>query len=154
MTGRETVLYYSPNKDAKTRKVKSVLVRLGIRIKNISEEQFGAQVGTLAGVMESTGKLSDDASLSELAGKRSDGIENSEASDAEILTIPEEVLVLCNFTEAGLDRLLRELRKSNASVALKAVLTETNCAWSFYELYQEVRMEHESMSRRKEIIEK
>lgn len=49
MTGRETVLYYSPNKDAKTRKVKSVLVRLGIRIKNISEEQFGAQVGTLAG---------------------------------------------------------------------------------------------------------
>ncbi len=137
MTGRETVLYYSPNKDAKTRKVKSVLVRLGIRIKNISEEQFGERVGTLAGV-----SVFDTEQLSEY---------NDENYNRKI---PEEVLVLCNFTEAGLDRLLRELRKSNASVALKAVLTETNCAWSFYELYQEVRMEHESMSRRKEIIEK
>ncbi len=148
MTGKETVLYYSPLKDAKTRKVKSVLVRLGIRIKNISEEQFGERVGTLAGVMESTGKLPDDASLSEPDEKQQDVIGKSEPSDAKAWMIPEEVLVLCNFTEAGLDRLLRELRKSNASVALKAVLTETNCAWSFYELYQEVRREHESMSRR------
>ncbi len=145
MTGKETVLYYSPLKDAKTRKVKSVLVRLGIRIKNITEEQFQEQVGTLAGLMEFAGKRMDEASQPEINEKRQDGIGKSELSDAEALVIPEEVLVLCNFTEAGLDRLLRELRKSNASVALKAVLTETNCAWSFYELYQEVRREHESM---------
>lgn len=148
MTGREMVLYYSPNKDAKTRKVKSVLVRLGIRIKNITEEQFGEQVGTLAGLMEFVGKRSKEASQPELTEKQQDGIGKNELSDAETLVIPEEVLVLCNFSEAGLDRLLRELRKSSASVALKAILTETNCAWSFYELYQEVRREHESMSRR------
>ncbi|MCC8138555.1 MAG: DUF3783 domain-containing protein [Clostridiales bacterium] len=148
MAGRETVLYYSPNKDAKVRKVKSVLVRLGIQIKNISEEQFGEQVGTLAGLDDFAGKQPEEAGLSELAGKQQKEAGKYETSNAGAAVISEELLVLCNFTEAGLDRLLRELRKSNASVALKAVLTETNCAWNFYELYREVRREHESMSRR------
>ena len=35
-------------------------------------------------------------------------------------------------------------------VALKAVLTEHNCGWSFYELYQELRQEHEKMNARQE----
>ncbi|MCC8065830.1 MAG: DUF3783 domain-containing protein [Clostridiales bacterium] len=130
MLTRETVLYYSPDKGTKVRKVKSVLVRLGIRIKNITPDQFDEQVGTLAG-------------LEEFTGKRQVISENEE--EARTGEISEELLVLCNFTESSLDRLLRELRKSNATVALKAVLTETNSAWSFYELYQEVRREHEEM---------
>ncbi|MCD7735389.1 MAG: DUF3783 domain-containing protein [Lachnospiraceae bacterium] len=131
---QETALYYSPANGAKVRKVKGVLVRLGIRIKNITPEQFDDQVGTLAGLEEFPGKS--------IKSKKSD-IDSTGVSDR---TADSEILVLCNFTDASLDRLLRELRKSNASVALKAVLTETNCAWSFYELYQEVCREHEAMT--------
>ena len=31
-------------------------------------------------------------------------------------------------------------------ISLKAVLTEHNCGWTFYALYEELREEHEKMS--------
>ena len=51
----EMILYYQPEQDkqsgnfSKSAMLKAVLVRLGIRIKNISEEQAGQTVGYLAG---------------------------------------------------------------------------------------------------------
>ncbi len=140
MAARETVLYYySPGNEEKVRRVKSVLVRLGIRIKNITLEQFGEQVGTLSGLVAFPGKWETDRK----------GQENSEKE--QLPADPaEEVLVLCNFTTAALDGLFRELRKCHAEVALKAVLTETNQAWTFSKLYEEVRREHEALTKGKE----
>ncbi len=52
---KEMVLYYQPEKDrqsgndTKAAKLKAVLVRMGIRIKNISPEQVYQTVGYLAG---------------------------------------------------------------------------------------------------------
>ncbi len=119
---KETVLYYTPEKTDKVRILKSVLVRLGIRIKNIGPEQVQEQVGYLAG----------------LPGF-------AERAAGQTAVIPEEMLVLHNFSGRRLDQLLAELRRAKASVALKAVLTETNCEWTFYELYQEIKKEHEMM---------
>ena len=123
---REMVLYYSPERTDKTRILKSVLVRMGIRIKNIGPEQTGQKVGYLAGI---------------------EGFAEQPGGPGEDLpAIPEEMLVLHGFSSSRLDGLLVQLRRAKASVALKAVLTESNCAWSFYQLYQEIRAEHEMMA--------
>lgn len=132
---RETVLYYTPEKNEKVRKIKSVLVRLGIRIKNIAPEQIHERVGTLVG-LEGVGPA-QAAEETEDTGAQ---------TEACTMRIPEEMLVMYNFSETRLDRLLRELRKSGASVSLKAVVTETNCMWTFYELYREIHREHVYMT--------
>lgn len=127
---KETVLYYSPEKSEKVRLLKGVLVRMGIRIKNIGPEQVMQKVGYLSGRKEYEETLPED-------GK-------------EIPVIPEEMLVLYGFTNRRLDEFLSQLRRAKVPpVALKAVVTETNADWSFYELYQEIRAEHEKMTAEK-----
>lgn len=125
---RETVLYYQPEVSDRDRLLKGVLVRMGIRIKNIAPSQVQESVGFLAGLpgFEKREETKEDA--------------------GEIPMIPEEMLVLQGFGNQRLDELLRQLRRAKVPpVALKAVLTESNCRWSFYELYQEIRAEHEKM---------
>ena len=127
---KETVLYYSPEKSEKVRLLKGVLVRMGIRIKNIGPEQVMQKVGYLTGRKEYEETLPED-------GK-------------EIPVIPEEMLVLYGFTNRRLDEFLSQLRRAKVPpVALKAVVTETNADWSFYELYQEIRAEHDKMTAEK-----
>ena len=46
--------------------------------------------------------------------------------------IDEEMLVMKNFTNRRIDELLVGLRRAGVpKVELKAVVTETNCGWSF-----------------------
>jgi len=123
---KETVLYYNPEKTDKIRQLKGVLVRMGIRIRNIGPEQVGQRVGFLAGLK---------------------GFQE-EASGEELPVIPEEMMVLQGFTGRRLDELLAQLRRAKVPpIALKAVLTESNCGWTFYELYREIRAEHEKMTK-------
>lgn len=120
-----TVLYYTPEQSPKVSTLKSIFVRLGIRIKNVAPDQVMQQVGYLAGLP---------------------GFEESESGD-QLLTIDEEVLVLKNFTGQDIDVLLQNIRKTGLpKIALKAVLTESNSKWTFYQLYQEIKQEHEMMS--------
>jgi len=131
---KEMVLYYSPEKDSQkgndTRiaRLKAVLVRMGIRIKNISPDQTDQTIGCLAGL---------------------DGFR--EQSSGECPVVEEEVLIMKNFSSRRIDELLMNLKRSGVSkIALKAVITDTNSKWSFYELYQELKKEHETMSGKEE----
>ena len=57
------------------------------------------------------------------------------------------MLVLKQFSSRRIDELLLNLRKAGVPrISLKAVLTEHNCGWTFYALYNELREEHEKMS--------
>ena len=55
MAAKEMVLYYQPAKEkeagnaSKAAKLKGVLIRMGVRIKNITPEQTGQTIGYLAG---------------------------------------------------------------------------------------------------------
>ena len=52
-----------------------------------------------------------------------------------------------NFTGNRIDELLFQLRKAGVSkIELKAVVTESNSNWTIYELYREIREEHEKMT--------
>lgn len=123
---KETVLYYNPEKSDKIRLIKGILVRMGMRIRNITPDLVNQKVGYLAGLK--------------------DFAEELEEPGEALPVIPEEMMVLHGFSDRRLDELLRQLRKNKAPVALKAVLTQSNCEWSFYQLYKEIRAEHEQMT--------
>ncbi|MDR0922799.1 MAG: DUF3783 domain-containing protein [Hungatella sp.] len=127
---KEMVLYYQPEKDrqsgnnTKAAKLKAVLVRMGIRIKNISPDQVNQTVGYLAGF---------------------DGFEERE--QMECPDLEEEILVMKNFSSRRIDELLSNLRRAGVpKIDLKAVITDTNCKWKFYDLYLELKEEHDAMS--------
>lgn len=144
---KEMVLYYTPEKTSDDQKRKGVLVRLGIRIRNIAPEQAGQQVGYLAGLPGFAEQVcpAPEAGAEEQTGEQTG--EQTEGPQTEPLAIPERMLVFCGFTERGMGELLSQFRRAKLpSVPMKAVLTEHNSGWSFYRLYQELRLEHEAMS--------
>ncbi len=124
---KEVVLYYNPGNAPKPALMKSVLVRMGIRIKNVTNEQTGETIGSLLG-MEQQGKPDE-------AGEQMDG------------AIEEQMLVLHQFTERRLDQLLFQLRKAGVpKIELKAIVTEQNSQWTLYQLYEELRKEREAFA--------
>ena len=120
---RETVLYYDPRGGEQTAVLKSILVQMGARIKNVAPEAVGQTVGCLLG------------------RKGFDARENPDAP-----TLAEPMLVLDGFTDKRLEILLREMKKHGVSVPYKAIVTETNIGWIFHQLYEELAREHEAMS--------
>ena len=119
---RETVLFYEPEGETQGALLKSVLVRMGVRIKNVSSEAVGQTIGCLLG------------------RKGFDARENPEAP-----ALDEPVLVMDGFTDKRLEILLREMKKSGVSVPYKAIVTETNLGWLFHQLYDELAAEHQAM---------
>lgn len=134
----EMVLYYTPEQSPKVAKMKGVLVRMGVRIKNIAPEQVTQQIGYLVGM--------DGYEAQEAAGGNAGGSGN-ESGGTGLPVIGEEVLVMHRFSSGRIDELLKNLRKAGVPrIALKAIVTESNCAWTFYQLYEELKEEHEKMS--------
>lgn len=116
----EMVLFYTPENTERTRKLKGIFVRLGVRIRNISPEQMGETVGFLAGL---------------------EGYGPAEAGE-DFPAPEEEMLVMKNFTSRKIDELILAIRKAGLKkIELKAVVTPTNAGWTFYKLYEEIREE-------------
>ena len=121
---KELVLYYRPQGAPNAAKLKSVLVRMGIRIRNVQAEQLDQKIGLLTGM---------------------EGYEEQEER-AEGETLPREMLVMHQFSNARLEEFLRQLKKAGVPrIALKAVVTATNAGWSLRELYQELCREEEAV---------
>ena len=108
----ELVLYYSTG-DARMKKqemmMKSVLVRMGVKIRNVAPDQVLESVGYLAGVP---------------------GFEKREVSETleteeKLPEITEPMLVMRDFTGRRIDTLLLNLRKAKVpKINLKAIVTE------------------------------
>lgn len=128
----ETVLYYHTNEagsEKRVRQLKSVMVRMGVRIKNIEPEQVFQSVGYLAG----------------MPGYQS---RKEEAAEQQLPTIGQDVLVLRNFTSGRMDFLFYNLKKAGVpKIDLKAVITPQNAGWTFYQLYQELEKEHAAVQK-------
>lgn len=138
--GQELVLYYNPGASSKVMKLKGVLVRMGVRIRNVAPEQVRETVGALAGI---SGYKRAEQETAPDAARNAEETE----SDAGVLPIiPEEMLVMHGFTGRRIDELLLGLRKAGVpKVELKAIVTESNAGWTFYHLYEEIKEEHERM---------
>ena len=140
---REMILYYNPDQSPYAAKLKVVLVRMLIRVKNIAPEQTGELVGTLAGMPGyAEGEELWKQAIAQKKSQKADegagqfrGQADSDTADQEsIPQIPEEILVMKNFTGHRIDALLQ------------AVITEQNSRWTFYQLYEEIKKEHLAMT--------
>lgn len=97
-----------------------VCLRLGIRVR-WSTRPISAAVGALAGVLPRN-------------------------PDAPAAPLPGEMLVLAHFRPGMLEGMLQGLRAAHVPpVALKAMLTDTNAAWTAPALYAEIAREHAAM---------
>lgn len=127
MAEQAAALLYNMEHSEKGKKVKFILIRMGIRIKNIQPEQYQIPLGILSGVQ----KLSD--APSEFTPYTGEGF-------------AEEMLVMKNFSNAQLDEFLFRMRKDGIPrIALKAVLTPSNLSWDSLTLYEELKKEHAAM---------
>ncbi len=103
-------------------RLRVLALRLGIGVRVVEPEQFALPVGALAGVLDTP-----------------ETVEPAEP-------FADEMLVMAHFRPGMLDAFLNGFRQSRIpSVKLKAMLTETNAAWSAARLHREIRAEHEQM---------
>lgn len=119
---RETALYYDPVGGQRADMLKSLLVRMGVRIRSVGRAQTGQTVGCLLGRKGFAAR------------------ENAEAP-----ALAEPLLLLDGFSDKRLEILLREMKRAGVSVPYKAVVTETNLGWLLAQLYDELAAEHEAM---------
>lgn len=130
----ELVLYYStgdPRMKKQEMMMKSVLVRMGVKIRNVSPDQVMESVGYLAGVP---------------GFEKREVLQQPEAEE-KMPQITEQMLVMKDFTSRRIDALLLNLRKAKVpKINLKAIVTEQNAGWSFYHLYEEIGEEHRRMN--------
>ena len=148
--GHELVLYYNPESSSKVMKLKGVLVRMGVRIRNVAPEQVLERVGALAGISgyeRGEQHVVQETAPEGTAGQNVQPEETEQSAAQETLpVISEEMLVMHGFTSRRIDELLFNLRKAGVpKVELKAIVTESNAGWTFYHLYEEIKEEHERM---------
>lgn len=104
--------------------LKLICMMLRTQLRAVKREELLQPVGYLAG-------LSEVAPVSEAYS----GDEGQ-----------EEMLLMCGFSRQDLDRLLAAVKKGKLrQVALKAMLTPTNCTWNGLQLLQELSQEHAYM---------
>ncbi len=118
------VLLYNISAD-KLKKIRVILLRLGLQGRLVMEDEFALPVGLLAGIEG----LSPAESAQEDTGE----------------AFREEMLVMCDLPSPVFSAFLKALRQNRCTVALKAVLTQTNAGWSSQRLHRELAAEHEAM---------
>lgn len=113
---RPTILTFNLT-DARLSKLRFLCMKLGLAVKPVPAEDCCQPISALCG-------LSDPA----------------DAAPAEAFS--EEMLVFCHMDNAAVNRFLQTAKQMRfAPVALKAILTPTNAAWTPAQLCAELRDE-------------
>ena len=119
----ETVLLYNVP-DEKSRKLRMLMVRMGMRFRVVDPSDYDKPVGVLAGIKDAT-------------------LENPEA---EVQAFEDEMMVMRGFSSSRLDAFLQGMRKAGIErIDYKAIVTPTNMRWNSWQLYLEIKQEHEEM---------
>lgn len=129
------LLFNFRDRDRKKRLMRTLLP-LRIRVKEIPKEDYGKVLGHLAGIKdflpegEESFLKAEQASMEELSG---------------------EMLVMAGVSEKRIDQILKAIHKSGLQIPYKAVLTSVNQNWNVWELFREIKKEHETMVERKRL---
>ncbi|MCI7739677.1 MAG: DUF3783 domain-containing protein [Lachnospiraceae bacterium] len=117
---KATVLLINFKDKQKQQTIQRALLPLGVKMKVITQEEFGQPIGYLAGM------------------KKIASVEMSE----EKMELEKEMLVFAAIDGDLLQYILQTLRKAGVPVDYKAVLTEHNLTWNCVQLYRELELEH------------
>ena len=108
----------------RARAVSVAAMRLKIRVRRVSPEEYALPLAILCG----------------LEGETEEG--------APVCPFEEEMLVMALFPAGMMNAFLQAMRRAGISpVALKAVLTPTNAAWNSVRLHEELSREREAILR-------
>ena len=140
---RETILLFHFTDKDRRNKLMRALLPLRMRVKEILPEDYGKQVGCLAGLKECTTE-EEKILMEELP---IDGQSHKDMySQTSSQEFPGEMMVMAGLGGERIDQVLRALRKSGVSVPYKAVLTAANQTWNAWDLFAEIKKEHETMN--------
>lgn len=121
---KETILLFNPPAKDRLLKIEMALFPLHIRLKRVESSEYNQPLGVLAGVKD----------IEPVEGTY-DGPE-----------LPDTMFVFCFLSENRLNQALAALRKCGAGpFPYKAVLTQTNSAWTAPDCFTEIRREHEAL---------
>ena len=114
---KETVLYFSPKKTPQTAALKGLLIRMGIRIRNIAPEQVQEQVGALAGAagFEKSGAAStaDPEALEKLQEEIGyPGIAEHKKKHEELRQVVKELYAMLEEQEGPTDAFVESVNEN------------------------------------------
>ncbi|MDO5294818.1 MAG: DUF3783 domain-containing protein [bacterium] len=127
LNNKETILLYNIKNKPYAPKLKAILLRLGIRIKVINQEQYHLPIKDL---------LSSNASAATV---------DTTPTGQPPAAFEDEMMVMAGLTNARLDIFLASLRKEGIRIPLKAILTPHNSTWTSFALHDELVLEHAKM---------
>ena len=106
--------------------IEMALFPLHIRLKRVAPEDYNQPLGVLAGLRD---------------------IPPAEGT-YEGEDLPDTVFVFCFLDDSRLNQALAALRRTGAGpFPYKAILTPTNSSWTAPDCFEEIKKEHEAMSR-------
>ena len=113
---KPTILTFNLS-NARLSRLRFLCMKLGVLVKAVPAEDFAQPIGALCGL--------------------------SDRAEADVLeAFPEEMLVFCHMDNAAVNRFLQTAKQMRyAPVALKAILTPTNAAWTPVQLCRELKDE-------------
>ena len=126
----KVLLFCCPQEDA----VRRILDTMGVRLTVVLPEQMHFTLGTLE---KGIPHMEEGPGRAESAGDSSlqeQGLPGTQFRQ-------ESLLVMCDFSEKQMTRLLRELRSTGIAIDYKAMLTPTNRNWSARHMYLEMARE-------------
>lgn len=124
---KKCLYLYRINDPQTLKNLQFITIRLGVKVRRITDEMVGQKVGYITGLEGYTDEVS-----------------------AEEYKVPaEQAMLMAGFTSQQVDQLLAFFRTAGLpKVNLKAMLTENNKDWYFYELHEELQREHEEFSKK------
>lgn len=123
---KETILLFNAPEKEKLLKIEMALFPLHIRLKRIPRAEYNQPLGVLAGLKD---------------------MAPAEGS-YEGAELPGTMFIFCFLDDSRLNQVLAALRRSGAGpFPYKAILTPSNSSWTAPECFEEIRKEHEAMSK-------
>ena len=133
---KSTVLLYNFSDRKRKNKVGAFCAMHGIRLRTVSEDEYGKPLHELAGISR------------EEAGNPPEATEDVPKGFPDEMSedFADEMMIFCGVPGNLLNPMLAYLRKEKVVVPLKAVLTQTNQFWDSVKLYREISEEHVNMT--------
>lgn len=120
----EIVLLYNFENTKLGETIETILQQLQVTVKHIQKEEIGHPLGYLL------------------------GIQGFAAGDIKDEDLEEEMLIIHNFSDKQIQLMLEVFKNADIPfIPLKAVVTENNINWSFYDLHEHVKEEYEMVAK-------
>lgn len=141
---RETILLFHFTDKDRRNKLMRALLPLRMKVREIQPKEYGRQMGYLAGLKEFALQQDKDFAEELQTGGQPHIEDISRQNPSQ--EFPGEMMVMAGLEGGRIDQVLRAVRKSGISIPYKAVLTPANQTWNAWELFAEIKKEHETMS--------